>query len=61
MREKYNPENIFEKNNTEEFTDSINEINENLPDVAEYKHSIFKKIWRKLKRLFTRKKDDANE
>ena len=61
MREKYNPENIFEKNNTEEFTDSIKEINENLPDVTEYKHSIFKKIWRKLKRLFTRKKDDANE
>lgn len=61
MREKYNPENIFEKNNTEEFTDSINEINENLPDVTEYNHSIFKKIWRKIKRLFTRKKDDSNE
>ena len=61
MREKYNPENIFEKNNTEEFTDSIKEISENLPDVAEYKHSIFKKIWRKIKRLFTRKKDDTNE
>jgi hypothetical protein len=61
MKEKYNPENIFEKNNTEEFTESINEINENLPDVAEYKHSIFKKIWKKIKRIFTRKKDDANE
>ena len=61
MREKYNPENIFEKNNTEEFTESINEINENLPDVAEYKHSVFKKIWKKIKRFFARKKENENE
>ena len=52
MREKYDPEKIFEKNDDESFKEAIGEIQENLPDVAEYKQSVFKKILKKLRKFF---------
>lgn len=58
MKEKYDPEKIFEKNNSEGFQESIDEIKENLPDVAEYQQSIFKRIFKKIKRFFSKKNEE---
>ena len=60
MREKYDPEKIFEKNDTIGFEDAMNEVSENLPDVAEYNHSIFKRIFRKIRRFFMQMKEKEN-
>jgi len=60
MREKYDPEKIFEKNDTIGFEEAMNEVSENLPDVAEYNHSIFKKIFRKIRRFFIQMKEKEN-
>lgn len=49
MKEKYNPEKIFEKNDEDSFKEVIDEIQENLPDLTEYRQSIFKKMWKKIK------------
>ena len=61
MKEKYNPDNIFKKNDTEEFNETINEISNNLPDVTEYKYSVWKKILKKIKKFFSRKKEKIDE
>lgn len=61
MKEKYNPDNIFKKNDTEEFNEAINEISNNLPDVTEYKYSVWKKILKKIKKFFSRKKEKIDE
>ena len=50
MREKYNPEKIFEKNTEDEgFKVAMDDVKTNLPDAAEYRQSIFKKIYKKIR------------
>lgn len=64
MREKYDPEKIFEKNDEDSFKEVMGEIQENLPDLTEYRQSIFKKMWKKIKSIINtikEKKDGKRE
>ena len=60
MREKYNPDDIFKKNQTEKFEESIKVVEENLPDVATYKEPIWKQVVSKIKKFFNRVKGVIN-
>ena len=49
IREQYNPDNLFKKNKEKEITENIIE---NQVAMIEYKESIFKKIFNKIKNIF---------
>ncbi len=49
IREKYNPDNIFKKNNLEQVAE---EIIENETAMIQYKESIFKKLINRIKAIF---------
>lgn len=55
LREKYNPDNIFKKNISKIPQNEIEENTENM-QMIEYKESIFKKIFSKIKSIFWRNK-----
>ena len=55
LREKYNPDNIFKKNNQAQhiMQDTIlNEVNNDNVSMVEYKESFFKKFTNKIKTMF---------